>query len=139
MSALLIHSNRCKHCNDVIKFIQQNPTLGSMLKYHDVNSKGIPPQFKNKITNVPTLITTSGKFCVGKEVRSWLESLLPNKVETMDLYSNVGMGIIDVPDGTTASFFELDSYGKSLQPALTPELEARISADVKSSYQQIER
>ena len=139
MSAILIYSNRCKHCNNVIKFIQSNPEFGSMLKYHDVNTKGIPPQFKDKITSVPTLITTSGKFMVGGEVKTWLESLLPNDVETMDLYSDISMGSLDNPDASGGGFFELEAYGRSLQPALTPELEERISADVKSSYQQIDR
>jgi hypothetical protein len=126
--SILIYSNRCKHCNDLLKFVQSNPTLGNMIKYHDVNKNGIPQQFTNKLTSVPTLVTTTGKVLTGLEVRQWLESLLPNTVEHM-AFGNIGMGNLD---GTLGSddIFELDNYGQTLQPPMTPELEDKINKKV---------
>ena len=126
--SILIYSTRCKHCNDLLKFVQSNPTLGNMIRYHDVNKNGIPKQFTNKLTSVPTLVTTTGKVLTGLEVRQWLESLLPNTVEHMT-FGNIGMGNID---GTLGSddIFELDNYGQSLQPPMTQELEDKINKKV---------
>ena len=40
-------------------------------------------------------------------------------------------------DGTdTPGLFDLDGYGQSLQPTMTPELEAKISANVMDAMQE---
>ena len=91
---------------------------------------GIPPKFRNKITRVPTMLTHNGKLLVGAEIKAWLESLLPvQELESCE-FGFSGMTTLD-GEGTDA-IFSLDSYGQSLQPAMTPDLQEKISKDVKS-------
>jgi hypothetical protein len=71
-------------------------------------------------------------MCVGKEVQAWLESMVPCDFDSWDAGGNCSN-----LDGTDdPNLFELDSFGQSLQPRLTPELEARIGGDVQDQFQQ---
>ncbi len=132
--SLLIYSPQCSHSIDVINFINKHEELKHIVSYHNINKLGIPPQFKNKISRVPTMLTKNGKFLVGNEIRNWLQSLLP--VKELDL---VGFGSCNMTtlDGEGMDeIFELDSYGMSLQPAMTPELEEKINRSVSDAYNQ---
>jgi len=63
---------------------------------------------------------------------AWLESMVPCEFESWD--AGAGSNL----DGTdTPGMFEFDRYGESLQPRLTPELEARIGGDVQDAYQKV--
>ena len=133
----LIFSTKCKHSMEVVEYIEKNPQLKQIVKYHDVNRLGIPQQFRTKLDRVPTLLTKNGKLLVGNEIRNWLDSLLPVKdLESCD-FGGCGMTTLD-GEGT-GSHFTLDEYGRSLQPAMTPELEAKINKSVTEAYSNIKK
>ena len=135
--ALLVYSPKCNHSKDIIQFLESNPPVKQLVQFHNVNQFGIPPQYANKINRVPTLLTKNGKILVGNEVKNWLQSLMPNNNEfehqslcggfssTMSTFGDEIMGGEGGGD-----LFELNNYGQSLQPAMTPELEAKISKKV---------
>lgn len=134
--ALLIYSTKCKHSMDIVTFISETPQLKQIVKLHNVNQFGIPPQYKGKITSVPTMLTQNGKLLVGSEVRQWLTSLLPvQELTTCDVYGKCTMSSLDGSEGD--DFFELNNYGQSLQPAMTPEIQAKISRSVAEAYDTI--
>ena len=137
-STILIFSPKCKHCNDVINFLESNPQLKSMVQFHNVNQLGIPPQFKMKIKSVPTLVTqTNNKILVGKEIIQWFTSLLPSNI-TNHIVGGRGLLTTNLGGGNDDddSFFSLNSYGRSLQGAITPELEAKINRNVTDAFQE---
>lgn len=130
--SLLIYSPQCNHSLDIIDYINKNPQLKQIVQYHNINKLGIPPQYKNKITRVPTMLTKNGKLLVGNEIKNWLESILP----TQD-WETCGFGTCSMTtlDGEGIDeIFNLDSYGVSLQPAMTKELEDKISQSVSDAY-----
>ena len=71
--SLLIYSPRCKHSMEVIDYINRQPQLKQLVHYHNINTQGIPPAYKNKITRVPTMLTKNGKILVGTEIKNWLD------------------------------------------------------------------
>lgn len=127
--SLLIFSPRCKHSMEIVEYINSHTQLKQLVHYHNVNTQGIPSNYKNKINRVPTMLTKNGKILVGNEIRNWLESLLPAKeIGCGDLG---GWSCMTSLDGEGESgIFTLDEYGKSLQPAMTKELQDKISRDV---------
>ena len=60
--SLLIYSPQCSHSLDVIQYINKHENLKQIVSYHNINKLGIPPQFKNKISRVPTMLTKNGKL-----------------------------------------------------------------------------
>lgn len=130
--SVLIYSPRCKHSMEVIQYINSQPQLKQLVQYHNINTQGIPPAYRNKITRVPTMLTKNGKILVGNEIKNWLQSLLPNKnVEHCGFGGFCSGSMTDLNDGDNdADIFSLDQYGQSLQPAMTRELEEKISRDV---------
>ena len=127
--ALLVYSDKCKWSQDTMTYIKTQPALLEIVRFWNVNDQGLPSK---KITRVPTLVTNDGKMLVGQEVMAWLESMLPCDFESWE--SGAGSNL----DGTdTPGMFEFDRYGESLQPRLTPELEARIGGDVQDAYQKV--
>jgi hypothetical protein len=137
--ALLIYSNRCQHSADILNFLDKTPQIKQLVQLHDVNVQGgVPPQYKNKITRVPTLLTKNGKILVGVEVKNWLQSLIPNTQyehhslceglsSTMSCFSGSEMG----GGEGGGDLFQLSDYGQSLQPAMTQELQDKISKKVE--------
>lgn len=135
--SLLIFSPKCSHSVDIVNYINSNSQLRQIVHFHNVNTMGIPPQYRTKITRVPTMLTKNGKVLVGKEIQNWLESLLPvQELETCG-FGNCNMTTLD-GEGS-AVLFGLDEYGRSLQPAMTPELEAKISRSVTEAYGDIKK
>lgn len=134
MAGVLIFSPQCTHCQELIHFIQQNKTLSSMVKYHNVNTQGIPPKYKTHITRVPTMLTNDSKILVGKEIKNWLVSLIPVNIQQQSICSGIGACSIDGADDDTGDMFSLDNYGQSLSPMMTPELEAKINKKVQDAY-----
>ena len=130
MSALLVYSTKCKHSMDCIQFIYSNAQLKQIVQLHDVNLKGVPQQYARYITRVPTLLTKNGKILVGNEIKTWLNSLLPNTIDNCQLgQCSIATSSFDGGDDG-GGIFELDNYGQSLQPAMTPELQAKINQKV---------
>ena len=133
MAALLVFSPKCNHSIEILNFLESSPQLKQMVQLHDVNRLGIPAQYSRQINRVPTMLTKNGKILVGKEIRSWLESLLPATFTSCDLYSckNFGGGLASL-DGSENddAIFSLDNYGQSLQPAMTKELQDKINKKV---------
>jgi len=129
--SLLIYSPRCKHSMDVIEYINKVPQLKQLVHYHNINTQGIPANYRNKINRVPTMLTKNGKILVGNEIKNWLDSLLPKKEIEHSGIGGYG-GCMTSLDGndTSSGMFRLDEYGQSLQPAMTKELEEKINRDV---------
>ena len=130
--SLLIFSPQCNHSLDIISYINKHETLKQIVSYHNINKLGVPPQVKNKISRVPTMLTKNGKLLVGNEIKNWLESLLPVRDVEMAGFGSCNMTTLD-GEGTD-EIYDIDSYGTSLQPAMTPELEEKISRSVSDAY-----
>ena len=129
--ALLVYSDKCQYCYEVLNFIKTNPTLGSMIRFHNVTTQGRPKS--EKITRVPTLVTTDGQILVGSEVKNWLESMIPQEIEN---WGGSGVLTAALDDGEGGpEMFSLDSYGTSMQPMLTQELKDKINRSVQDAYQ----
>ena len=129
--SLLIYSPRCKHSMDVIEYINKVPQLKQLVHYHNINTQGIPPNYRNKINRVPTMLTKNGKILVGNEIKNWLDSLLPKKDVEHSSIGAFGCSMSGLDDNyTNTNMFSLDDYGKSLQPAMTKELEENINREV---------
>lgn len=134
--SLLIYSPKCSHSNDLIDYLNRHPEFKNHVKFHNINTHGIPPQFRTKVKSVPTLLTTNGKILVGREIKNWFESLLPNKeITNCDFRGGkCSFSSLDDDDEEYGYGFSIDSYGQSLQPAMTPDLQERITRDVKDAY-----
>ena len=109
--SLLIYSPRCKHSMDIVQYINGNQQLKQLIHYHNVNTQGIPPQYKTKINRVPTMLTKNGKILVGGEIKNWLDSLLPKKdIEHAGFGGGVcSMSTIDGNDRDPNMFY-IDNY-----------------------------
>lgn len=129
--SLLIYSPRCKHSMEVIDYVNQHQQLKQLVYFHNINTQGVPPNYRNKIDRVPTMLTKNGKILVGNEIKNWLDSLLPKKEVEHGSIGGFGgsMSSLDGKDNNS-NMFTLDQYGQSLQPAMTPELQEKISRDV---------
>jgi hypothetical protein len=115
---------------EVIEYINQHKQLKQIVHYHNINTQGIPPAYRNKISRVPTMLTKNGKILVGNEIKNWLDSLLPTEeLSNWGFSGGCSMTTLDGEDND-ASVFSLDNYGQSLQPAMTRELEEKINRDV---------
>lgn len=135
MSALLIYSTKCQRCVDIIQYIQSKPQLANIIRYHDVNQLGIPGEYRDKIASVPVMITKDRKLLNGKQqIMTWVSSLLPCEVTHQTMGKGIGMSSLG--GGDDGNHFNLSSYGEPLQPAMTPELEAKISKKVDAANSQ---
>jgi len=114
---------------EIIQFIKTQPTLIEIVRFHNISTQGVPSK---KITKVPTLVTNNGDMKVGGEVKTWLVSMIPVEFESWDSTNNF---VSNLDGSESRTLFELDSYGESLQPVLTPELEAKIAMSVTDAYQ----
>ena len=138
MAALLIFSTKCQHSAKVIDFINQHDTLKKIVNFHDIGQRGVPPQYKNKINRVPTLLTKNGKMLVGDEIKQWLYSLLPNEIESCGIGGSCSMSTLE-KDESGGDFFSLNNYGQSLQPMMTAELEEKINKKVSDAFDSASR
>ena len=126
-ACILVFSPRCQHSLEILRYLDANPQLRQIVQLHDATQLGIPPQYAHKINRVPTLLTKNGHVLVGKEVRNWLESLLPNNLVNCELGGRgCSFASFDGADDE-GTMFELENYGRPLQPAITPELQAKIN------------
>ena len=135
--SLLVYSPKCSHSNDLIDYLNRHPEFKNHVKFHNINTHGLPQQMRTKVKSVPTLLTNNGKILVGREIKNWFDSLLPNKeIRNCDFSGGKCSfaSLDDDDDDDFGSGFSIDSYGQSLQPAMTPELQQRITMDVKDAY-----
>lgn len=132
MAGVLIFSPKCAHCRDIVTYIQTNKQLSSMIQYHNVNTQGIPQQYAGQITRVPTMLTSDKKFLVGNEIKAWLTSLLPCEISQCSLGTCMGVASIEGEEDY-GNMFTLENYGQSLQPPITPELQAKINKNVSEA------
>jgi hypothetical protein len=129
--ATLVYSDRCQFCGQVIKYIQENPSLLHVIRFHNVTTQGVPSK---QITRVPTIVTNDNKILVGNDVKSWLESMIPNEeVEALEAFGPA-TSTLDGTDSETGDFFDLNRHGSSLAPPMTKELEERINRKVQDAY-----
>ena len=129
--ALLLFSNKCQHSKNVLDFLNKHTPIKSIVQLYDVTIHGVPQQLRGKVHSVPTIVTKNGEIKVGKEVTAWLQSLIPppeiSQCQLGGGYCNMSsFGNDEIDD----DLFSLDNYGQSLQPTMTPELEAKISKNV---------
>jgi len=137
--ALLIYSPKCNHCKQIVEYVHQHPQLKQLVQYHNVNTQGVPAQYRSKITRVPTMLTKNGKFLVGNEIRNWLQSLLPqNEIQHCEVGGwGCSFSSLDT-DGNDRDMFTLDNYGQQLAPPMTTDLQERISKEVgATAYEDI--
>lgn len=131
---VLVYSEKCQHCGDTIQFIRSQPSLSPIVKYHNVNTQGVP----RGVSRVPTLITDEGKLLIGGDVKNYLYSLLPNTIESTNFGSKMSTCTLD-GSADCGDFFPLDSYGSSLAPMMTKDLEDKINRSVQDAYQSVNK
>lgn len=139
MAALLLYSMRCQHSVNVLNIIQKNKSLQPIIRLHDVNRQGVPQQLLGRIDCVPALITKDGNIMTGKEVKNWISSMIPDSDEIGSIgFGGMAAGIqsLENPEENDEEFFDLDSYGTSLAPPMTPELQRKIDMNVSEAYNQ---
>ena len=129
--ATLVYSDRCQYCAQVIEYIQANPALLHIVKFHNVTKQGVPSK---QITRVPTLVTNDNKILVGNDVKTWLESMSSSdEVEAVEAWGPA-TSMLDGNDSETGNFFDWDHHGADLKPPMSKELEERINRKVQDAY-----
>lgn len=139
--SLLIFSPKCQHSRELIDFIQARPQLKQLIHYHNINERGIPPEYKHRISRVPTMLTKNGKVLVGSEIKAWLMSLLPNEEVFFDDIGGFSCSMTSLENDDEVrnggGIFDMENYGSTLQPPMTPDLQAKINRSVSEAYNQI--
>jgi hypothetical protein len=133
--ALLVYSDRCNHCVDIMTYIKTQPALLQIIRFHNINTNGLPSK---RITRVPTLVTNEGNMLVGAEVRAWLESMVPLDIDTWCPSGLCTSSLGDDQD-QVGDFFDLNMYGVPLQPVVTPEMHNKINKKVNEAFSDIKR
>ena len=118
--SLLVYSDRCNHCMEIVDYIQANPALKPLVKYHNINQRGVPSK---QIKRVPSLVTPENNILVGGEVKNWLVSMLPCNFTQ---FEDAGIGMSN-----------LEKYGMSLKPEVSKDIQDKIDANVSEVYNSI--
>ena len=126
--SLLVYSDRCNHSMEIIEYIQANPSLKPLVKYHNINQRGVPSK---QIKRVPSLVTPENNILVGGEVKNWLVSMLPCNFTQ---FEDAGIGMSNLDNTEHDNFFSLDKYGVSLKPEISKDLQDKIDANVSEVY-----
>ena len=72
---------------------------------------------------------------MGSEVLQWFYSLLPSEISQCDISGGCNFSICNIEDESAEdNLFNLNNYGQSLQPVMTPDLEAKISRNVNDAF-----
>ena len=66
---------------------------------------------------------------MGQECINWINSLIPQEEITSHSFGGIG-SMIDGNDDC-GSLFDINSYGQTLQPAITKEMEEKMSKKVE--------
>lgn len=134
MSAVLIFSERCPYCIEVLNFIKEHPVLIPMIKTHDIGRYGVP----DGVQRVPMIITSNGEKHVGIEVLRWIENMIPTTFEGL-CSSGKGCSPFDEPFDEVGDGFPLDSYGMSLSPNITKDIQSKIDKPIAEAYADIKK
>jgi len=134
MAGMLVFSEKCPYCLEVLNFIKDHPVLIPIVKTHNINRQGVPEGMKR----VPTVVTSSGETHTGVEVLRWLEAMIPTNFENGWCSTCTGSSF-DEPFDEIGDGFPLDAYGISLAPPLTSDLQKRIDRPVKEAYMDIKK
>lgn len=134
MTSVLVISEKCPYCLEVMNFIKDHPVLIPMIRVHNINSGGVP----EGVTRVPVLITSTNKRHIGIEVLRWLEIMIPTNFEG-NWCSSCAVANFDEPFDEIGDSFPLDAYGISLAPPMTNELKQKIDRSVNDAYADIKK
>ena len=134
MAGMLIFSEKCPYCIEVLNFIKDHPVLIPMIKTHNINRQGVPDGIKR----VPIIVTSAGEKHVGVEVLRWLEAMIPTNFEG-GWCSSCSTATFDEPFDEIGDSFPLDAYGISLAPPLTKDLQNKIERPVTEAYNDIKK
>lgn len=134
MAGILVFSEKCPYCLEVLNFIKEHPVLIPIVKTHNINRQGVPEGLKR----VPVVITSNGERHTGIEVLRWLEAMIPTNFEGGWCSSCNGTSF-DEPFDEIGDGFPLDAYGISLAPPLTKDLQKKIDKSVNEAYQDIKK
>jgi hypothetical protein len=87
------------------------------------------------------MLTKNGKVLVGSEIKAWLMSLLPNEEVFFDDIGGFSCSMTSLENDDEVrnggGIFDMENYGSTLQPPMTPDLQAKISRSVNEAYNQI--
>ena len=134
MAGILVFSEKCPYCLEVLNFIKEHPVLIPIVKTHNINRQGVPEGIKR----VPVVITSNGERHTGIEVLRWLEAMIPTNFEGGWCSTCTGTSF-DEPFDEIGDGFPLDAYGISLAPPLTNDLQKKIDKSVNEAYQNIKK
>jgi hypothetical protein len=128
---LLVYSQNCVHSGNIIEYIRSQQVLLNIVRFHNINTNGVP----NGLTRVPALITKDGATIIGGDVKTYLDGLLPTTIDSTNISSGK-LGAYAI-DGTinNGDIFSIDSFGSSLAPPMTKDLEDKIGRNVQDAYQ----
>lgn len=135
MAGVLVFSEKCPYCLEVLNFIKDHPVLLPIIKTHNINRQGVPD---SSIKRVPVIITSTGERHTGMEVIRWLETMIPTNFEG-GWCSSCNSYSFDEPFDEVGDGFPLDAYGISLSPPLTKDLQRKIDKSVNEAYADIKK
>ena len=127
---VLIISKKCENCNALLSYINAK-NLSKIVRIHDVNISGVP----SGVQRVPTLVKTDGTVLIGGDVKAYLDQFIPSEVES---HSNK-LGYSIDGDDDSGNMFSIQSYGSSLAPQMTKELEEKINMSVEEAMKTMKR
>lgn len=133
MTSVLVYSKKSQYCVDLLEFIDSNELLTTVVKFHDVNTQGVP----NGISRVPSLITNEGKVIIGGDIKIFLEGFIIGDIEPVS-FNGAKTFELDGSD-VSGNWFDIEKFGVSLQPKMTKELEEKISSSVEDAMQNLKR
>jgi predicted thioredoxin/glutaredoxin len=127
--ATLIYSDQCINCYELIEYIKTKPALHTIVKYHHIN-EGVP----NGVTKVPSLITSDGNLYVGNQVKTYLQSLIPNKIEKFQ-YGKISSKRLD-NQNLGGKYFSVRNYGNNI---INPDPDERVNIPVNDALASLKR
>jgi hypothetical protein len=133
-TGILVFSDKCPYCSEVLNFIKDHPVLIPMIKTHNISTQGVP----EGITRVPVVITSSNEKHMGIEVIRWLETMIPTNFEG-NWCSSCAVASFDEPFDEIGDSFPIDAYGISLSPPITNDLKQKIDRSVNDAYADIKK
>lgn len=124
--ATLVYSDKCKNCYEIVEYIKTKPALHTIVRYHHVD-QGVP----NGITKVPTLVTADGMLYVGNQIRPYLQTLAPDKIERVALGSKMNTKRLD--NQSNGKYFSVNDYGKRIVSSTSdPRIERSVMDNLSS-------
>jgi predicted thioredoxin/glutaredoxin len=127
--ATLVYSDKCRNCYELIEYIKTKPPLHTIVRYQHVDD-GVP----NGVTKVPSLITSDGMLYVGNQIRPYLQTLAPDKIERVSLGGKLSTKRLD--NQSNGKYFSVNDYGKRI---VTSTYDPRIERSVMDNLSSLKR